>query len=133
MSAADGRLLSSLGLVIVTTGTLHSKVAGVSASNNSGQSRQNYIRAFCKPGMSLIFRREPSNPYDPNAVAIFIKARALMFFTSEVQIGYLNADLAAEMSRHIDNGGGLIGRITEVTGGAGNKRTLGVNIVVTKT
>jgi len=82
--------------------------------------------------MPLIFKREPANSHDANAIAIWIKARAFIFFTSEVQIGYLNADLAAEMARHIDHGGRLTGTVTEVTGGRGSKPTLGVNILLTK-
>ena len=82
--------------------------------------------------MPLIFKREPSNPYDADAVGVWIKARALLFFTSDVQIGYLTAHLAKEMARYIDKGGHLVGHITEVTGGTHDKPTLGVNILVTK-
>jgi single-stranded-DNA-specific exonuclease len=82
--------------------------------------------------MPLILKREPSNPYDANAVAVWIKARALIFFTAEVQIGYLNEELAEEMARHIDRGGKLTGSITEVTGGTYEKPTRGVNILLTK-
>jgi hypothetical protein len=116
----------------MTTGTLRSKVAGVTASNPDGRSRQKYIRAFCRPGMSIFFRREPENAYDPNAVGVRITARALFIFSSDVQIGYLNEDLAQEMARYIDKGGKLVGSITEVTGGSDGKPTLGVNILLTK-
>ncbi len=70
--------------------------------------------------MQLILKREPQNPYDKNAVAVWILARAFIFFTSEVQIGYLNAEVAEEIARYIDKGG------------SDEKRTLGVNILLTK-
>ena len=82
--------------------------------------------------MSLVFRREPANQFDPNAIAVFIRARTLIFFSAELQIGYLNAELAEEIARYIDKGGKLAGSITEVTGGTREKPSLGVNIVLTK-
>jgi hypothetical protein len=112
--------------------SFHSKISGVSANNNDGRGRQRYIRAFCKAGTPLIFKREPNNPYDKDAVAAWIEARAFFFFTSEVQIGYLNAELAQEISRHLAKGGGLHGEVSEVTGGTRDKPTLGVNVLLTK-
>lgn len=82
--------------------------------------------------MPLILKREPKNPYDKNAVAVWILARAFIFFTSEVQIGYLNAEVAEEIARYLDEGGSVFGTITEVTGGVGKKPTLGVNILLRK-
>jgi len=116
----------------MATGTFHSKVAGVTFKNTDGSSRQDYIRAYCKQGMDLILKREPDNPYDNNAVGVWIKSRALIVFTSEVQIGYLNAEVAEEIADYIDNGGTVVGKITEVTGGTHGKPTFGVNILLTK-
>mgnify|MGYP001555385259 CR=1 FL=1 len=82
--------------------------------------------------MSLVLRREPANRFDPNAIAAYVRARALLFFSAEVQIGYLNAELAPEMARYIDKGGTLNCSITEVTGGGKGKPTLGVNVLLTK-
>jgi hypothetical protein len=116
----------------MTTGTFHSKVAGVTAKNPDGRSRQNYILAFCKSGMPATLVREPNNQYDKNAVGVWITARSLIFFKSEVQIGYLNADTAEEIARYMDGGGYVSCQITEVTGGTRGKASLGVNILVTK-
>jgi predicted enzyme related to lactoylglutathione lyase len=113
-------------------GQFYSKVAGVTASNPDGNDRQKYIRAFCKSGMELILRREADNKFDSNAVAVWINAKALIFFSSEVQIGYLNADIAGEISRHLDNGGHVEAKIKEVTGGNKGKKSLGVNILINK-
>ena len=113
-------------------GTFHTKIAGVTASNPDGTSRQSYISRYCRPGMPLLFKREPNNPYDPNAVAVYINARALLFFKATVQIGYLNEEVAQEIAHHIDKGQPVTGVINEVTGGSGNKPTFGVNILLTK-
>ena len=113
-------------------GQFYSKVAGVTAKNSDGKERQNYIYAFCKPRMKLILLREPENPYDPDAVAVWIKARALLFFTSEVQIGYLNSDISSEISQYIENGGRVEAEIKEVTGGTESKQSYGVNILINK-
>lgn len=113
-------------------GTFHTKIAGVTASNADGMSRQSHILAYCRPGLPLSFRREPDNPYDSNAVAVFINARAFFFFTSMVKIGYLNAEVAQEIARHMDKGKLVTGVITEVTGGSDSKKSYGVNIQLTK-
>ena len=115
----------------MVTRTFHSKVAGVSAKNADGYPRQKYILAFCKAGVPLILKREPDNPHDANAVAVSIKARTLIVFSAEVQIGYLNADVASEIAPYIDSGGTVRAEITEVTGGTDEKPTLGVNILLT--
>jgi hypothetical protein len=116
----------------MTSGTFHSRVAGVSFRNADGSSRQGYIRDFCRPGMEIILRREPHNRYDSNAVAVWVKRSVLIIFTSEIQIGYLNAQVAEEIAEYIDDGGMVVGQITEVTGGTRDKRTFGVNILLTK-
>ena len=82
--------------------------------------------------MPLSLRREPTNKYDSNAIGVWLKARALIFFTSDVQIGYINAELAAELAPHIDKGKPLLCEVAEVTGGTQGKEYLGVNILLTK-
>src|ERR1017187_4539120 len=109
-----------------------SKVAGVTSKNDNGTSRQNYILAFCKSGMPLILKPEPQNRYDNNAIAVYIKARSLFFFTSEVQIGYLSAEIAAEFSSLVKEGATISGSISEITGGKKGKESLGVNIHLLK-
>ncbi len=110
----------------------YSKVAGVTANNPNGNNRQSYIKAFCKPGMPLILKREPDNKFDNNAVGVWIKARALIFFTNEIQIGYLESDTARSLAGYIDNGGDVKANIAEVTGGKKDKKTFGVNICIQK-
>lgn len=109
----------------VTTGTFHSKVAGVTFRNDDGSDRQDYIRSYCRPGSDIILKREPDNPYDSNAVAVWVKGNVL---ASEVQIGYLKAEVAEEIADYMDGGGVVEAQITEVTGGTRDKPTFGVNI-----
>lgn len=116
----------------MTTGVFHSRVVGVSHANEDGRSRQKYIAAFCKRGMPLILKREPENPHDPNAIGVWIKARVLFVFTDVVQIGYLDARTAGELTRHLDRSGKVSAVITDVTGGLAGKRTRGVTIQITK-
>ena len=108
----------------------YSKVRGVNQKNQDGYERQKYIRSYCKPGMPLILKREPNNPHDANAISVWVKARALVLFGDTVQIGYLGAEVAEELAPIIDRGGKVEARITEVTGGAKDKKALGVNIEV---
>lgn len=109
----------------------HSRVVGVTARNPDGMDRQDYIQTYCKPNMRLILKREPDNPHDPNAVGVWIKARALLIFTSEVQIGHLSRDVAEQVADHMDSGGRVKARIVKVTGGTRKKTTCGVNILLT--
>jgi hypothetical protein len=51
---------------------------------------------------------------------------------AKFQIGYLNADLAEEIAKHIDSGGRVECIISEVTGGVRGKSTRGVNVLLTK-
>ena len=78
-------------------------------------------------------KREPKNPYDANAVGVWVMARVLVFITAEMQIGYLNKDVAREVAPHMDAGGKVTAKISEVTGGTQGKSTLGVNIALTVT
>jgi len=117
----------------MTTGKFHAMVAGVTMKNPNGKSRQDYIHTYCKPGMPIMLRREPNNPYDSNAVGVWILARALWVFTDDVQIGYLPAGhVAEEIARHMDRGGTVTGEIVNITGGTHDKPTLGVNILLNK-
>ncbi|MCS3748418.1 hypothetical protein FHY18_004055 [Xanthomonas arboricola] len=113
-------------------GTFPTKVVGVSVSNANGVSRQASIEKFCRIGMPVVLRREPANPYGANAVAVFITARVLIFFSASVQIGYPPADLAAEMARHLDHGGEVTAVVSKITGGSESERSLGVNLRITK-
>ena len=100
----------------------YSKVAGTSHRNRDGTSRQAAIRKHCFAGAPLDLIREPDNKHDRNAIAIFY---------DDKQIGYLSADIANKYAPKLD--AGLISmevHVDEVTGGYGDKSTLGVNISI---
>lgn len=109
----------------------NSKIAGVTAKNPDGSNRQHHIKKHVKNGTPLILLREPNNQFDSNAIAVYIKIRNFLFFTSTVQIGYLNKDVAEELSKFLAKGGSIAGKVTAVTGGSG-KESFGVNILLTK-
>jgi len=109
----------------------HTKVAGVTKRNGDGTRRQSLIARYCKPGMPVILKREPDNPYDKDAVGVWIKARVFFFFKAEVQIGYLNRGVAQEIARHMDRGSEVRAEISDVTGGCDGK-SYGVNLFIEK-
>jgi len=109
----------------------YSKIAGVTAKNDDGSSRQKIIKNYVKTGTPLILLREPSNKFDPNAISVHIKKRSLIFFTSTVQIGYLNKDVAEELTKFLKKGGAIEAIAKEVTGGKGVE-SYGVNIFIRK-
>ena len=67
----------------------YSKIAGASHKNDDGTSRIAAIKR-CSPGDVLDSAWEHDNPYDSNAVAIFLDGH---------QLGYLDARLAGETVR----------------------------------
>jgi hypothetical protein len=81
----------------------HTKIAGVSHRNRNGTSRQKII-ARCKVGEPVLFVPEPSNPYDPNAIALFRQ--------NGEQLGYLGADLAERIAMSGPHVSELVGQIT---------------------
>ena len=70
-------------------------VVGADHPNKKGPGRRFEI-AVCAPGELIRLEREPKNPADPHAVAVF-SAR-------DVQLGYLRAEQAAWIGGMILNG-----------------------------
>ncbi|WP_110685072.1 HIRAN domain-containing protein [Salinicola aestuarinus] len=68
------------------------------------------IRAYAKAGMPAVLKREPSNPHDANAIAVYITVARwyTLFRPVEIQIGYLKARFAATLSKRMDAGGEII-------------------------
>jgi hypothetical protein len=63
--------------------------------NEDGTSRQEELR-YCQPGETVRLVREPENPHDTRAVAVF-SARG-------VRVGYLKRDRAVWVGSKIDRG-----------------------------
>ena len=87
---------------------LDSKVVGVTRHNHDGSDRQ-VIAGQCQPGEQLKLRREPDNPQDANAIAVFRRNRD--------QLGYLSASLAEKLAPLLDAGTRFTAVVSEVTGG----------------
>lgn len=96
-------------------------MAGVSHANHDGSSRQTII-GRCKIGEGLSLVREPSNPADPNTIKV-LRANG-------EQLGYIIEYVASDMAQHIDKGGILRCRVSELTGGGDKWR--GVNIEISR-
>jgi single-stranded-DNA-specific exonuclease len=94
----------------------NTKVVGVSF-----EGRQDLIAGLA-PGSALELERQPQNEKDPNAIAVRYGA---------LQIGYIRAQIAKRLAPNIDAGERYGARITDLTGGTGD-RNWGVNIRVTR-
>ena len=93
----------------------NTKLAGVTF-----EGRQD-VAAGLVAGAALELRRQPKNPYDRNAIAAFY---------GELQIGFLNREMAAELAPLVDDEGRrYTASVTEVTGGK-NGRSYGINVRV---
>jgi hypothetical protein len=94
------------------------KVAGVSYVNADGSSRQELISG-CKAGDRLSFEREPRNTHDANAIKVLR--------VDGSQIGYLPADVAAEVASKMDRGVAYDVRIESIAGW--DSGTMSVNLL----
>lgn len=93
----------------------NTKVVGVTF-----EGRQDTIGGLV-PGVPLELVREPANPYDANAVAVFY---------GRLQLGYVRKPIAARIAPNIDAGQRYRAEIKHITGGG--TRSIGVNIWVTR-
>lgn len=114
---ADDTIVREEYCGIADAESFHTKLAGVTF-----EGRQTAI-ARVRPGMSLAMRRQPDNPHDANAIALFD--------THGHQTGFLNRRLAAVLAPAIDAGVEYDVEVTDVTGGE-EGRFLGVNVLVTR-
>lgn len=103
--------------------SFYTKIAGVSKKNEDGRRRQEVIEEDIYDGLDLHLEREPDNPYDTNAIAVF---------ASEYgdQVGYLSEKVAEELAPLMDRGQLVTCQVTEITGDY--DQTRGVNVLITK-
>ncbi len=97
--------------------SFHTKLAGVTF-----EGRQGVIEKLA-PGTPLRTQRQPDNPHDANAIALFEP--------HGVQVGFLNRRLAAVLAPVIDTGVEYDVEVTDVTGGE-DGHALGVNVLVAR-
>jgi hypothetical protein len=99
----------------------YTKVAGISHLNDDGSDRQNIARK-CRPWESLNLVHDESNPHDHNAIKVMRE--------NGEQLGYLSSDLAAEVVEKTRAGYSYGVYVKEITGGKGQKRNCGINLLV---
>lgn len=74
------------------------------------ESRAGRIRLAVRPGMPVILKQEPNNPYDPNAIAVLVPMRRwfTLFRQVEVHIGYIKRERAKFFIKKIAEGGKIV-------------------------
>lgn len=93
-------------------------LAGVTKSNASGTPIQQILRTVTA-GREICLVREPQNPYDPNAIAVYYGSAG---------IGYIKAELARELAPLIDSGAVIHAKVVRVTGGRNRGCTVELTI-----
>ena len=92
------------------------KIMGVSF-----EGRQDIVAGLV-PGLDLQLQRQPDNPNDANAIAVFY---------GSLQLGFLRKQIAKHLAPLVDAGITYLARVEHVTGGVHGKN-YGVNIRVTR-
>ncbi len=70
------------------------------------ENRATIIRRYCHDGMVAVLKREPNNPYNPNAIAVYIEVPRLFGLLARVlhQIGCIKAAAAKGLAKRIEEG-----------------------------
>ena len=99
---------------------IRTKLVGVSFGNRQASIRN--LPAGTLDRYALGWRREPENPYDKNSILVMAGPY------SNVEIGHLNKEVAADVSPRIDAGVSMRIYLTGITGQ--EKMSRGVNVLV---
>lgn len=113
-------------------GVFHTIVAGVTMKNDDGVERQKLIWSAARAGQPVELIREPDNPHDKSAVGVWVESKAFFIFTIRGKIGYIPAALSDEIAHHMDRGGTVRAKISELTGGTDGKPTRGIVLELEK-
>jgi hypothetical protein len=113
---------------LMNTRTIVSKVAGVTYPEpTTGEDRQRII-ALLTGDEPCRLVPEPTNAYDPNAIAVHVATS-----TGVRHVGFVPRDLAKQIAPHLE-GEAVMSRILEVTGGFttddGDTAAYGLRIVI---
>lgn len=98
----------------------YTKVAGISK-----EGRQGIVKQHCKVGQTVFLKREPQNPYDKNAIGVWIQAGM-----TQKQIGYIPDGTNRRFAAAMDRGKNLRAKIKNITGGTKEHKTIGVNLEI---
>lgn len=74
---------------------------GAIVAGTGFEGRDYYIRTYCQNGMGISLLREPNNPYDENAIAVYLEVGNK---ANNVKIGYLKRACAKSLAKKMDEG-----------------------------
>jgi len=83
----------------------------------------------CVEGEPVFLNREPDNPYDKDAVAVYVERKGLLGGPKYKQVGYIPAEDASDIAYWMDKGYMALGIIRYVVGGEG-RESVGLRIAV---
>ena len=103
------------------------RAAGTAFGNR--QQKLEYIAQFRLNELQVTLQREPENPYDQDAIKVFITVLPIRKYT---QVGYLPKSLSKEVAKVMDAGVALKAELKGIIGGYSYKEQYGVllNIAV---
>jgi hypothetical protein len=86
-------------------------IAGTGFNN-----RASIIQRHCHDVLKAVLKRKPDNPYDPNAIAVFIEVPRLLGLLGRglQQIGYIKASAAKGLAKRMDEGLVIEARVASV-------------------
>jgi hypothetical protein len=70
------------------------------------EGRDKIIKSYCKEGMTVILKRDPTNEHDSNAISVFLEIPRLfgLFGKSQKNIGFIKSTTAKALAKKMDNG-----------------------------
>jgi single-stranded-DNA-specific exonuclease len=68
------------------------------------EGRDEIIRKYVKPGLAVYLVRDKNNPYDRNAIAVYIDTPKFLCFGGLKQIGFVDKNRAVKLAERIDSG-----------------------------
>lgn len=86
---------------------------GTIVAGTGFEGRNRVIKKHCREGMEVALKREPKNKYDPNAIAVYIKIPRIggLLGSRYKQIGYIKASTAKSLSKLMDSGVKVTGKV----------------------
>lgn len=105
---------------LVLSSSINTKVVGVTFDNDDGTNRQDILEKIKTGDKTISLKRDPHNAYDKNAIEVH---------SNYGIVGFINADLAANLAAQMDSGKVVKATVEEITGGQGGYY-YGCNILI---
>lgn len=81
------------------------KIISAIVAGTGHEGRSDKIKAYCWEGAEVSLVREPTNQFDPNAIAVILHVRWMWgLIKFKVHIGYIKAARAKSLARDLDSG-----------------------------